>query len=612
MGYNPRSKITWRVKDIVGIAQGRQRNKFDCNIVVSGDRGNGKTEIKGSKVLMSSGEWKNVEDIKINDEVISPLENGSFIFSKVINLHSRYEKNIYEVREQTRHKKLLYSCAYNHIIPIIKRTSKRTSSDDITPRIYKRTLFNMEAEKVFKIKDKSSHICSFTTTAYEFKDKKECSLDAYSLGIYLGNGSFTDCLIPKEALQSSINYRLKLLAGLIDTGGYISKNNQITYCSKSKQLIEDIKDLVFSLGGYAIIREIYKRCQSFKEKRLYYDISIQFKNPKIIPLKVKSKYERLKKRTIEPRNIAIKLYKGKPNMVYGFELDSPSGWYITDNYMITHNSTLLVKFLYLTKKYNPKKHQVYSREGVIKLLATEHFGICFDDEAINSGYKRDFQNKGQQELIKIITAYRDNFNIYCSALPNFFSLDKDLRDLTFIHIHVIERGIAVLHMPIQGRLYSLDKWDSRNNAQLEDKWNKAKANNPDFRIPYHKLSTFRGYVFFDDLTPKQRELYEEIKKEKRKDAFNKYIDKPKEEDFYEKCLKLILEKKITKDGLIQMCMVDNRDYKNTLQKLNRMLKKITTDESRNLSDYLFTSAKVHKEEEIEKNKAEIENLIPDF
>jgi hypothetical protein len=272
-------------------------------------------------------------------------------------------------------------------------------------------------------------------------------------------------------------------------------------------------------------------------------------------------------------------------------------------------STLLAKMLYLTKKYNPQKHQVYSREEVIKLLSREKYGICFDDEAINSGYKRDFANKGQQELIKIVTAYRDNFNIYCSAIPNFFSLDKDLRDLVFIHIHVIERGLGVLHMPIQGRLYSQDKWDTKNNANLEDKWNKIKAKNPDYNIPYHSLSTFKGYVYFEDLTPKQRELYEQIKQEKRRESFNKYIEKPDEQDFYEKCARLVLEKKITKEGLIQMCLVENRDYKNTIAKLNRLIKKITNDDSRNLSDYLFTSAKEQKKVQETKNRQDVLSLI---
>jgi hypothetical protein len=58
--------------------------------------------------------------------------------------------------------------------------------------------------------------------------------------------------------------------------------------------------------------------------------------------------------------------------------------------------------------------------------------------------------------------------------------------------------------------------------------------------------------------------------------------------------------------------MDNRDYKNTLQKISRMLKKITSDDSRGLSDYLFTSEEVHKKEEMEQSRKEIDELIPDF
>ena len=159
-------------------------------------------------------------------------------------------------------------------------------------------------------------------------------------------------------------------------------------------------------------------------------------------------------------------------------------------------SMLILKTFYRFKVFSSWKHQVYSRKQVIKLLKEQKFGICWDDEAINTGYKRNFQLKEQQELIKILTAYRDNFNIFASAIPNFFSLDKDLRDLYFIHLHVIERGIAIVHMPLQGRLYSQDRWDAAYNAKIESNWSKRIMKDPDYRIPYHRLSTFRGYLFF--------------------------------------------------------------------------------------------------------------------
>ena len=51
-------------------------------VIVDGRSGMGKCQTKGSKVLMANGSWKNIEDIKNGDEVISPQEDGSFIFSK--------------------------------------------------------------------------------------------------------------------------------------------------------------------------------------------------------------------------------------------------------------------------------------------------------------------------------------------------------------------------------------------------------------------------------------------------------------------------------------------------------------------------------------------------
>lgn len=225
-------------------------------------------------------------------------------------------------------------------------------------------------------------------------------------------------------------------------------------------------------------------------------------------------------------------------------------------------STAICKIFYRFSSFNPKKHQVYSREQVVKLLRNQRYGLCWDDEAVNSGYKRDFQNKAQKELIKLVTMYRDNFNIYASAIPNFYSLDKDLRDLVFLHIHVIERGLAVIHMPLQGRLYSQDKWDMKNNARIEMSWTNKIKNNPNFRPPFHNLSTFRGYLYFNQLTEKQEELYKEIKREKRHSLYGdpddegEFVDYAK--DFYDNLIDLLLERKLSEEGLLQVCLTSGK------------------------------------------------------
>ncbi len=272
-------------------------------------------------------------------------------------------------------------------------------------------------------------------------------------------------------------------------------------------------------------------------------------------------------------------------------------------------STVINKIFYRFKAFRPWKHQVYNRENVISLLKYQFRSLCWDDEAINTGYKRDFQNKGQQELIKIITAYRDNYNIFASAIPNFFSLDKDLRDLYFIHLHVIERGIAVVHMPLQGRLYSLDRWDSKYNAKIEDSWSKKMQKDPNFRPPYHRLTTFRGYLFFSDMTEKQKELYKEIKRTKRSESFlvNGEGSKSKEVSILEKLYSLLIEKKLTNEGIRQTCLLEGKKYSSVSASLNRMLK--DNGETRTVKDFLRTTDNKAFHNSVQD---EIKNILPDF
>lgn len=274
-------------------------------------------------------------------------------------------------------------------------------------------------------------------------------------------------------------------------------------------------------------------------------------------------------------------------------------------------STLLYKLFLAFKTFKPQKHQVYDRDDVIRLLKEGKFGLCFDDEAVNSGYKRDFHSKAQQELIKIITTYRDNYNIYGSAIPNFFSLDKDLRDLVFMHLFVVERGIAVVHMPLQSLMYSQDRWDAKNNAKIEQGWGQKIKNNPNFKIPFHKLSTFRGYLYFGDLTAKQREIYLGIKQSKREEATNKMLDNALPENerngsFEKRVLNLVIAGKVTEEGLLQMCLMEDKKLSNLRRKLNEMLK--DTGEKRTLAELLNTA----QTQKIEEKKQAIKSVIPDF
>lgn len=270
-------------------------------------------------------------------------------------------------------------------------------------------------------------------------------------------------------------------------------------------------------------------------------------------------------------------------------------------------STFLFKIFNAFKKdgFKPKKHQVYSQEDVVNLLSNQTFGYCWDDEAINSGYKREFGKSGQINLIKTVTNYRDNFNIYGSALPFFYNLDRALRELIFMHVHIKERGVGVMFLPLEGQIHTQDPWDTVTNKKIEAKENAMIMKNPNHKFRYHLFTTFAGYVFFSPMTRKQEEMYRAIKKEKRARAFE-VINDDRPKQFNHKIYSYLLEGKLNKNTLMHLCLIEGKKYSSTLMALNKMLKDNGIMD-KTVSDFLAK----------EKKKAnnvttQIDNLIPDI
>jgi hypothetical protein len=238
-------------------------------------------------------------------------------------------------------------------------------------------------------------------------------------------------------------------------------------------------------------------------------------------------------------------------------------------------STIIWKLLrkFKDKGYRPMKHQIYDRESTISLLRDNKLSYCWNDELISAAYRREHWDREQIELIKTLTKYRCNFNIFAGALPVFFTLDKELLKLFSLNIDVIRRGESVVHMRREGRRYNDDPWDVKYNAKLEDGWSKSLQKNPNFKIPYHKYSTFVGYLFFKDLTPKQRARYEyirDLKKNRIEQAKNEENESVK--PFYDKLYIYTINKQLNEETLRIICDISNKNIVAVKCRLNQMLR----------------------------------------
>lgn len=148
--------------------------------------------------------------------------------------------------------------------------------------------------------------------------------------------------IPNHYLHNSRKNRLQLLAGLIDTDGFLNKPTTYEIVQKSKHLAEQIAELACSLGFFARLTKKVATIKSLGFKGLYYRVSISG-DTSVIPVKVKRKKATKRKQIKDILITTIQVEPTKVGEYYGFELDGDH-LFLLEDFTVTHNSTLSRSF----------------------------------------------------------------------------------------------------------------------------------------------------------------------------------------------------------------------------------------------------------------------------
>ncbi|MBQ4010398.1 MAG: AAA family ATPase [Bacteroidales bacterium] len=147
--------------------------------------------------------------------------------------------------------------------------------------------------------------------------------------------------IKSEYLITSIEKRLRLLAGLLDSDGYNDGRGCFQISTKWESLGEQILYLVRSLGLAAYMSKVMKRADVDKEYKPYYSISISG-NTNIIPTVVKRKQSAERKITKSALRVGFRIDDIGQGEYFGFTLDG-NGRFILDDFTITHNTSTIVE-----------------------------------------------------------------------------------------------------------------------------------------------------------------------------------------------------------------------------------------------------------------------------
>ncbi len=162
--------------------------------------------------------------------------------------------------------------------------------------------------------------------------------------------------IPDIYMKSSYKQKLELIQGMMDTDGTAGIDGTITYSTSSEVLADQFIYLIRSIGGIALKSPTQKYYLYKGQKlpgRINYRIHIRIKNPaslfSLTRKKERVNYEnqysknlRLTFKSIEKENYEVPMQC--------ISIDHPSKLYITDDFIVTHNTFTTIAALSKIKK----------------------------------------------------------------------------------------------------------------------------------------------------------------------------------------------------------------------------------------------------------------------
>jgi len=191
-----------------------------------------------------------------------------------------------------------------------------------------------------------------STEIIKYKDNEYRSFalkpdDAKAMREVCGSGGSADKYIDDRYLHGSVEQRIELLKGLMDTDGSIYGKGTLEFCTVSEKLRDGFIELVNSLGG------IVNSCTT--KKPFYYNsnrekvickdaYSIRFKI-KVNPFYVKRKADKFRPDTRyrHERLIESVEYVGDMEGVCFTVDNSDSTFIASKSYIVTHNSSIQIR-----------------------------------------------------------------------------------------------------------------------------------------------------------------------------------------------------------------------------------------------------------------------------
>jgi len=396
----------------------RRGKKF---VMLNMPTGVGKAQPLYSNILTPNG-WKKLGKLKLHDSIITP--NGEV--NKIIQLHPITKLDTYIIEFSDGRK---IECTKNHLwkahsfdwrnnhwrivntellykkfysksnkihIPLISNTHNFDKNLSLDPYLLGCLLGDGGITNNVILTSADDFIVNKIKTiiSNDFIDMKVNKYSKYTYGIVYKNGKLNPIkkilkdyklhglksekkFIPNVYKNISYNQKIELINGLLDTDGYVCKNGTVSFSSSSYQLITDLQEIIWSIGGIAKLKlkKSNYKYKDEKNKKQHYILSIRYKNPREL-VSLPRKKDRISKK-YQYKDLKLKITNitktNNKESCRCITIDSDEQLYITDNYIVTHNSFYSVMFMNWYKNYINKgaKFDILTNT---KLLQNQYIG----------------------------------------------------------------------------------------------------------------------------------------------------------------------------------------------------------------------------------------------
>ena len=224
--------------------------------------------------------------------------------------------------------------------------------------------------------------------------------------------------IPSKYMMASVEQRLSLLQGLMDTDGTVSKKGQCSFTQKSKEITDQVEELISSLGIKVSRREKNVSC-SGKDCGIAYEL--QFWTDRRFPcFRLQRKCDRLKdalaKRMQAKSIVNIERIEDEPSKCIA--IDSDDHLYLAGRkYTVTHNTGTVAALAWaLSLWYRKSGSKCYIASAAL-MQSLESFN--FLDYNVEEMHEKQVRGKPGGH-IKVIDNNNEHSMEYSSGDGSFF------------------------------------------------------------------------------------------------------------------------------------------------------------------------------------------------